>query len=229
MAVLAHQLDSSPGNGARTALEDEAETDIEASDINGNAATTMHGRQASDGYNPSAPCPCERFATKRQKYERLWRVNVGLDTHRTNGEDVDHSKLGKVNENAREKRRIVETLASRLELPRHLTERASDLAAKVDARGFALWGGRQAVAVAAVQAVAPFDVFLGVAVGSRADCQGGPPSAENDGTPSTSDTVDRDGENIEIRREITQRLGASDVGEAVARLEKATEKIEGAA
>lgn len=209
MAVLAHQLDNSPGNGARTALEDSAENDIEASDINGNAATTMHGRQASDGYNPSAPCPCERFATKRQKYERLWRVNAGLDTHRANGDDVDHSKLGKVNENAREKRRIVETLASRLELPRHLTEQASDLAAKVDGRGFALWGGRQAVAVAAVQAVAPFDVFLGV----------------NDGTPSTADTVDRDGENIEIRREIADRLGADDVAEAVARLEKATEKI----
>lgn len=213
MAVSQHKLDNSPGNGARTALEDSAENDIEASDINGNAATTMHGRQASEGYDPGAPVPCSRFPNKRAKYERLWRVNSGFDSHRANGENVDHAKLGKVNENRREKRQIAETLASRLELPRHLTEQASDLAAKVDGRGFTLWGGRQGVAVAAVQAVAPYDVFLGV----------------NDGTPSTADTVDRDGENIEIRREITQRLGADDVGEAVARLEKATEKIEGAA
>jgi hypothetical protein len=171
----------------------------------------MHGRQSEQNYNPSAPCPCERFATKKEKYERLWRLNAGLDSHRANGDDVDHAKLGKVNENAREKRRIAETLASRLELPPGLVEQASDLAAKVDGRGYTLWGGRQAVAVASVQHVAPFDIFLG----------------ERPGTPTTAETINRDRENIEIRQEIADRLGASDVEDAVDRLEKATEKIEG--
>jgi hypothetical protein len=214
MPVQAHNLANGPGNGARNANEDESETDIERSNINGAAETTMHGGRGNQehggNYNPGKRLPdCERYATKGQKMERLWKLNAGLDTHRANGEDVDHSKLAKVNQNDREKRRIAETLASRLELPSGLIEDASDLAAQADGRGFTLWGGRQAVAVAAVQYVAPFDIYLG----------------RNPNTPTTEDTVNRESEDMEIRREIRDRLGASDVAEAISRLDKATEKI----
>lgn len=214
MTVAQHNLANGQHGITPKRIEDEPADVVESNDINGTAETTMWGERSQDGYNPSERLPsCERHATKGQKFARLWRVNAGLDTHRANGDDVDHSNLGKVNENAREKRRIAETLASRVGLPRHLIERASDVAAAVDGRGFSLWGGRQAVAVAAVQHVAPFDIFLGV----------------NDGTPTTADTVDRDGENIEIRREIVDRLGASDLAEAVDRLDKATAKVAEAA
>lgn len=119
------------------------------------AETTFYGDKPDDGYNPNERLLDGR--TRAEKFGKLWARNAGVDSHRADGVSVD--EVNKVNENRRDKRRLVETYAQNADLDHGRVEEASDVAAKLDARTFGYHGGREALAFGVVQYVAAFDVY----------------------------------------------------------------------
>ncbi|MDZ7745991.1 MAG: hypothetical protein U5K28_05575 [Halobacteriales archaeon] len=119
------------------------------------AETTFYGDRPAEGYNPSERLLDGR--TRSEKFGSLWARNAGVDSHRADG--CSPEDVGKVNENKRDKRRLVETYSQNVDLDSGRVEEASDLAAEIDARAFGYHGGREALAFGIVQHVANFDVY----------------------------------------------------------------------
>jgi hypothetical protein len=198
MAVHAHNLDRNAGSGSRNELDDQ--TTEQVSDYQTGAAATTLWPDSND-YDGGHQRPDGR--TRQEFYNRLSRLNEGVDKHTATGADTDRTH--KVDRKARERRKLAETFASRVGLSRNRIKEAGDLAASLDSRKFAMWGGRQAVAVAVVQHVAPYDVELGHRRGDSPD----------DGL---------DGERVAIRREIKERLGG-DGAEVWQDFDKSVQKV----
>ena len=153
MAVAQHQLANGQNGITPKRIEDDADAENERWHSTVSATVSETTFHADDFAGASDPLPeCERFATKEDKMNRLFGLNSGLSSD-------GNSNTGKVDWNAKDKRGIVETYASNIGLSRRHIEEASDLAARLDARAFSTWGGREALAIAVVNHVAPFDVY----------------------------------------------------------------------
>lgn len=155
MAVAEHQIASGIEYQANDIEDEQQKSDNYTTQQEVAAETTFYGDRPAEGYDPS-----ERLAdgrTRGEKYSGLWARNAGVDSHRADG--CSPEDVGKVNENRRDKRRLVETYAQNADLDRGRVEEASDLAAELDARAFGYHGGREALAFGIVQYVAGFDVY----------------------------------------------------------------------
>lgn len=154
MAVEQHNLANGGQHGVTPKhIEDEADAENTRRHSTVSATVSETTFHADDFGGASKPLPeCERFGTKEDKFNRLFALNSGLSSD-------GNTNTGKVDWNAKDKRGLVETYASNIGLSRRDIERASDLAARLDARAFSTWGGREALAIAVVNHVAPFDVY----------------------------------------------------------------------
>lgn len=202
MPVEPHQLANRKGIASRATEDAEDDREhTEAHTIDGVADTTMWPDRGDDGYNPHERRPDGR--TNAEHYERLWRLNAGLDGHTASG-----TSRYKADKNERAKRHLVENYAGQIGMARRHVERAKEVAADLDARAFGRWGGREGLALAAIQYAAPFDVFL-ASLWFRRRC--------HEVFPAEDPTIRWDGKTV-----------ATDGGErlqAAERLEKAVAKI----
>jgi hypothetical protein len=141
MSIAEHKLDFGPTSD-RTELKPSSDRDDELtfnSAHGTDAATTFYADDVEDS----------------AKWERLWTRNAGVDGHRADGRST--GDVHKVNENTRQRRERVELVASHAEVSRRVREEAVEIADGLDARSFGPWGGRDALALAAVQYVAEYD------------------------------------------------------------------------
>ena len=163
-----YEIEAGRGELRPTERSDGRSDDIEHNHTEGTASeTTLYADISNQkGYDPNEPLPsCEKYATKRAKFSRLWTLNAGRDGHRANGTTYKDKEVHKVSQPARDRARFVHAVANWCGLPKTLSARCRSIAQRTDPRAFNYYGGMDTFILAIV-------AFVAVAHGSGGGSHG---------------------------------------------------------